>query len=182
MMANDGETPQRKSRRPRLMFSDDELRAMYVGHRGNATARRYARLWARVMGWGVLPRRWITLEVVGRSSGRPTTFPLGMADLRSEWYLVSMLGDECNWVKNVRAANGRAVIRHRAARPCTLVEIPVADRAPILQRYVAKVPGARPHMPIDQSASLAEFAALAPLYPAFHVVYDGDRSTKSPRQ
>ena len=59
--------------------SDDALRAMYPGGRGNETARRYARTWARVFGWGLFPRRWVTLEVVGRTSGRITRFPLGIA-------------------------------------------------------------------------------------------------------
>src|ERR1035437_8907932 len=87
----------------------DRLRAMYVGGGGNATARRYARFWNMVMRLGLLPRRWVTLEVRGRRTGRVTRFPLGMADVGGQWYIVSMLG-ECNWVRNVRAAEG--------ARPC----------------------------------------------------------------
>jgi deazaflavin-dependent oxidoreductase (nitroreductase family) len=148
---------------------DERLRAMYVGGRGNATARRYARLWAAVLGTGLLPRRWVTLEVAGRRTGRPTRFPLGMADWQGEWYLLSMLGENCNWVRNVRAANGHATIRHGRARSCRLVEIPVDQRAPILRRYLQKVPGARPHIPVDRHAPLAEFEAIAARYPAFRV-------------
>ena len=92
-----------------------------------------------------------------------------MADWRGAWYLVSMLGEDCNWVRNVRAAGGRAILRHGRARPCHLAEVPVAERAPILQRYLRKVPGARPHIPVDRHAPLAEFAAIADRYPAFRV-------------
>jgi hypothetical protein len=62
--------------------------AMYRGGRANATARRLARLWAAVFGLGLMPRRWVTLEVVGRRSGRVVRFPLGMADQDGQWYLV----------------------------------------------------------------------------------------------
>ncbi|MFI7490440.1 nitroreductase/quinone reductase family protein [Micromonospora echinaurantiaca] len=152
-------------------YSDDELRRMYAGGRGDATARRFARVWAAVLGTGLFPRRWVTLEVAGRRTGRRTRFPLGMADWQGEWYLVSMLGDDCNWVRNVRAAGGRAILRHGRARACRLVEVPVDERAPILKRYLRKVPGARPHLPVDRHAPLAEFAAIAPRYPAFRIEY-----------
>ncbi|MBK6870260.1 MAG: nitroreductase family deazaflavin-dependent oxidoreductase [Kineosporiaceae bacterium] len=141
---------------------------MYAGGRGNATARRYARVWAWVFRLGLQPRRWVTLEVPGRVSGRLTRFPLGMADLDGHWYLVSMLG-ECNWTRNVRAADGEAVLWRRRARPVRLVEVAVTERAPILRRYLDTVPGGRPHLPVAPGSSLAEFAAVADRFPVFRV-------------
>ncbi|MFI5906012.1 YceI family protein [Dactylosporangium sp. NPDC051541] len=160
-----------------MLYSDDALRAMYVGGRGNATARRFARFWAAVQGAGVFPRRWVTLEVPGRRTGRTTRFPLGLADYRGDWYLVSMLGD-CNWVRNVRAADGQVTIRHGRARPAHLVEVPVAERAPIIRRYLQKVPGGRPHIPVRRTAPLAEFEAIAARYPVFRM----DSAATSPRK
>ena len=153
----------------RWPHSEGDLRAMYAGGRGNTTARRYARFWAVVHSTGLFPRRWVTLEVAGRRTGRVTRFPLGMADWQGNWYLVSMLGDDCNWVRNVRAAGGRVTIRHGRSRARHLVEVPIEERAPILQRYVRKVPGARPHIPVDRNAPLPEFEAIAARYPAFRV-------------
>ncbi|MET8162595.1 nitroreductase/quinone reductase family protein [Sphaerisporangium sp. NPDC005289] len=152
-----------------FLISDDRLRAMYKGGRGDATARRFARAWAGLLGTGLFGQRWVTLEVVGRRTGRITRFPLGMADWQGEWYLVSMLGEDCNWVRNVRAAGGAATIRHGRARACRLVEVPVERRAHILKRYLRKVPGARPHIPVDRNAPLAELQAIAARYPAFRV-------------
>ncbi len=152
-----------------MLHSDDRLRAMYEGGRGNRTARRYARFWAAVFGLGLLPRRWVTLEVAGRRSGRMVRFPLGMARWHGDWYLVPMLGEDCNWVRNVRAAHGRAVLRRGRRRPCRLVEVPAADRGPILRRYLDTVPGGRPHIPVDRSAPLAAFDAVAAHYPVFRV-------------
>ena len=154
------------------MFSDEQLRAMYSGGRADGTARRFARLWAVVFGLGLLPRRWVTLEVVGRRSGRVARFPLGMADRDGQTYLVPMLGEHCNWVKNVRAADGRAVIRRRRAVPCQLVELPVDERPPLIRCFLEQVPGARPHIPVDRRAPVADFAAVAPRYPVFRVVPD----------
>ena len=147
----------------------ERLRAMYVGGRGNATARRYARVWNTAFRLGRLPRRWVTLEVRGRRTGRVTRFPLGMADVGGQWYLVSMLG-ECNWVRNVRDAGGRATLRRRRARPVRLVEIPVGERAPVIRRYVERVPGGRPHIPVDRHEPVVAFEEIASSYPVFRVV------------
>jgi hypothetical protein len=103
----------------------ERLRSMYPDGR----ARRYARRWSRVFAVGLLPRRWVTLEVAGRRSGQVTRFPLGIADYDGHWYLVPMLGERCNWVRNVRAAGGRATPRRRGAMACQLVELPVGERA-----------------------------------------------------
>jgi deazaflavin-dependent oxidoreductase (nitroreductase family) len=152
------------------MSSSDRLRSMYTGGRADVRARRLSRLWATSFGLGLGPRRWVSLEVTGRRSGRIVRFPLGMADLAGQWYLVSMLGERCNWVLNVRAAGGRVVIRHGRAVDCQLVEVPPGERPEILRRYLRKVPGGRPHIPVSRHASAADFAAIAPRYPVFRVV------------
>ncbi|HEY5395348.1 MAG TPA: nitroreductase/quinone reductase family protein [Trebonia sp.] len=154
-----------------LSYSD-RLRSMYPDGRADGRARRFSRLWAAVFTLGLGPRRWVTLEVTGRKSGRVVRFPLGMADLAGQWYLVSMLGERCNWVLNVRAADGRAVIKHRRAVACHLVEVPPAERTEILRRYLRKVPGSRPHIPVSPHATRADFAEIAPRYPVFRVVPD----------
>ena len=148
---------------------NNRLRAMYIAGRGNGTARRYARSWNMVLRLGLLPKRWVTLEVRGRRSGRVTRFPLGMADVGGQWYVVSMLG-ECNWVKNVRAAGGQATLRRRRVRAVRLVEMPVEERAPVIRRYVERVPGGRPHIPVDRREPLEAFETIASNYPVFQVV------------
>ena len=152
------------------LYSPAELRAMYATGRGDATGRRLARRWAAIFGLGVLPRRWVTLEVTGRKSGRPTRFPLGMADWHGRWYLVPMLGARCNWVQNVRAADGQVTLDNGHAVGCRLVEVPAGERAPIIRRYLQKVPGARPHLPVGPGAPITEFERIAADYPVFLVV------------
>lgn len=149
-------------------FSDEGVRAMYSDGRAGTAARRMAHFWAVVFRLGLFPRRWVTLEVVGRHSGMPRRFPLGMADVGGEWYVVSMLG-ECDWVRNVRAAGGVATVWHGRPTACRLEEVPVADRAPILRRYLEKVPGGRPHIPVGRGAPLSALAGVASGYPIFRV-------------
>jgi hypothetical protein len=42
--------------------------------------------------------------------------PLAIVPYRSHWYLVSMLGDQANWVRNVQAGAGDAVLLHGGHR------------------------------------------------------------------
>lgn len=155
------------------------LRAMYATGRGNDTARRFARLWAWVFGAGFAGRRWVTLEVAGRKSGELRRFPLGMADLDGQWYLVSMLG-ECAWTRNVRAARGRAVLRHGRARSVSLVEVPVPERAPIIRAYLQQVPGGRPHVPVDIDAPVETFEQVASRLPVFAVRWRAGQAPRLP--
>ena len=67
-----------------------------------------------------------------------------IADHEGERYLVSMLGDGAGWVRNVRAAQGRAMLRHGRREVVRLDEVAVADRPPIVKRYLALALGPGP--------------------------------------
>jgi hypothetical protein len=153
---------------PRWPIDDDELREMYRGGKANDAAKWFVRLWSRVFATGVGPRRLVTLELRGRRTGQQVRIPMVLADVDGRWYLVSMLG-ECNWVKNLRAAGGQATLAHGRSRACSTVEVPVADRGPILQRYVKVANGARPHIPVSPGSPVAQFQAIAEGYPAFEL-------------
>lgn len=147
---------------------DARLRRMYPGGRADAAARRLARFWAVVFRLGLQPRRWVTLEVPGRSTGRPRRFPLGMADVDGRWFLVSMLG-ECHWVANVRAAGGEASLLRGRRWPVHLVEVPPAERAPVVSRYLERVPGGRPHIRARLAEPRATLKSVAAALPVFRV-------------
>jgi deazaflavin-dependent oxidoreductase (nitroreductase family) len=111
-----------------------------------------------------------TLEVTGRKSGRTISLPVVLAIVDGQRYLVSMLGDNVNWVQNVRAAGGKAVLRSGRREPVQLEEVPADQRAPILRAYLQRAPGARPHVPVNKDAPLAEFQRVATGFPVFRVV------------
>ena len=142
---------------------------MYEGGRANAVARRYGRFWVAVLGRGLLPGPGVVLEVPGRSSGEPRSFPLVEARIDHERYLVSMLGEECNWVRNVRAAGGVVTLRHGRVEAVQLVQVAVAQRARVIKRYVEQAPGARPHIPVDRRADVRVFETIADRYPVFRI-------------
>jgi len=143
-------------------------RWMYRGGRPNRLARFLNRSFATVATAGLLPHRMATLAVTGRRTGRTITFPVVVADLAGERYLVSMLG-EGNWVRNVRAADGHAVLRHGRHGAIRLTEVEPGDRAAVLRRYLAVAPGARAHVPVDRHAPLAEFDRPVGDIPMFRI-------------
>jgi hypothetical protein len=49
---------------------------------------------------GIAPDYLATLEVTGRKSGRAISFPVVVAVLDGQRYLVSILGNHSQWVQN----------------------------------------------------------------------------------
>jgi deazaflavin-dependent oxidoreductase (nitroreductase family) len=152
------------------MTLSDFTRWLYRGQRPNWIARILNRATATVASSGVASNYLETLEVTGRKSGRTFSLPVVLAVVDGQRYLVSMLGDDVQWVRNVRAAGGRAVLRSGDRQNIRLEEVPVDQRAPILKAYLLRAPGARPHVPVKKDARLAEFEKIAPAFPVFRVV------------
>lgn len=152
-----------------MRLYDDYLRWLYRGGRPNRFARLQNRASAVVFAAGIWPQRAAMLEVRGRRSGRVVSFPVVIASHEGERYLVSMLGDDTNWVRNVRAADGRAVLRHGRREAVRLDEVGADSRPAILRRYLALAPGARPHIPVDRHAPLGEFEQIATQFPVFRI-------------
>jgi deazaflavin-dependent oxidoreductase (nitroreductase family) len=119
---------------------------------------------------GVAPDYMVTLEVPGRRTGRIVHLPLVMVVVDGERYLVSMLGEDVNWVLNVKAADGRVTLRHGRSEDVKLEEVVPEHRAQILKDYLRRAPRAGAHMPVEKDASLTEFERVSPRYPVFRVV------------
>jgi len=143
---------------------------MYPGGRPNALAKCLNSAQARLCAIGLMPALMVGLETRGRRTGRPSLVPLVVAQVGSERYLVSMLGENSDWVRNVRASGGTAGLRHRGREAVKLEEVPASQRAPILKAYLKRAPGGRPHFDVDRNAPLAEFEKVAARYPVFRIV------------
>lgn len=126
-------------------------------------------LWSRYSMLGLPPAWQVALEVRGRRSGLPRVVPVVLGRWEGDDYLVSMLGERVDWVRNVRAAGGEAVLIHGQRRPVRLVEVEPAERPPILKAYLARAIGGRPHIPVPHDAPVAEFETVAADYPVFRV-------------
>ncbi|HEY3310571.1 MAG TPA: hypothetical protein VGK00_02920 [Anaerolineales bacterium] len=144
-------------------------RWLYREGHPNALAKALNRGWACVHSLGIFPNWLVTLEVEGRRSKKMINFPMAMTVVDGERYLVSMLGEDTNWVQNVRAAAGKAWLQHGIREQVLLEELDASRRAPVLKVYLQHAPGARPHIPVSKDAPVAEFEKIAQDFPVFIV-------------
>lgn len=138
---------------------------------------------------GFAPRGAVTLEVLGRTSGRVRRIPVLKLRHIDHDYLVALAG-ESDWVRNVRAAKGLAVLRRRGARRVRLVEVSPAERPPIIAEYIRHyVEGAgartgdkvaRHFFGLTAAPSLQELSRVAVYYPCFRIQYL-DGTERKPR-
>lgn len=142
--------------------------------------QRLNRLGALVVGLGLAPTDVATLEVLRRVSGKTQRIPVVVTPYHGDDYLVSLAG-ESQWVKNVRAAGGHAVLKRGRRRETTLVEVDVSERAPIIAEYLARgrersgekaAPDqARFYFGLEPDASRDDIETIAMHYPVFKVAY-----------
>jgi len=145
------------------------MRLFYRDWRPTRVGRWVNRLQGVLAGIGLPPSFQVVLEVRGRASGLRRSNPVVIATVDGERYLVSMLGSRSDWVKNLEAAHGEAVIRHGRRRSVRLVPVPPDHRAPILREYVRIAPSGRLHFPLSVGAPLSEFEAIAKDYPVYRI-------------
>ncbi len=152
------------------MFPASFKRWLYRGDRPNWLARALNRWWAIIAATGATAQfGMVTLEVTGRATGRVISLPIAVVVVAGQRYLVSMLGENVQWVKNVRASGGQATLVRGRREVVRLAEVPAAQRAPILRAYLRLAPGARPHIPVPKDAPLHDFERVAADYPVFLV-------------
>jgi F420H(2)-dependent quinone reductase len=145
---------------------------MYRGGHPNWLATLLNRFSAVLHTLGIAPNYLVTLEVRGQRSGRINSLPLVMIVAGGKRYLVSMLGANADWVRNMEAVGGHVTLRHGRREHARLEEVPVPERAPLLKLYLKRAPGARPHFPVSKDAPLSEFERIASQFPVFRVVAD----------
>jgi deazaflavin-dependent oxidoreductase (nitroreductase family) len=142
-------------------------------------------LTGRLLWWlvslGLTPSRWpgsacgtVVLEVKGRRSGGLRSLLVTWVEHDGERYLVTMPGQEPQWVKNMRAAAGEVILRHGSRRSRVhLRELPANERAPVLQawyRLTAISGPPRRHFKLGRGATIEEFERIAADHPVFRIV------------
>jgi hypothetical protein len=117
----------------------------------------------------------VTFEIVGRKTGNKTRVSLTTVRRGESRYLVSLY-DKSQWVKNVRVAQGRAIMLSGGKRPVQLVEIPQEERAPILLGYVQQrafshsgEESAKIFFDLGPKPKLADMEAIAGQYVVFRI-------------
>jgi hypothetical protein len=150
-------------------LAHDWQRGLYRSGKPSPVAKALNLVFARLLSKGLGGHKYATLKVVGRHTGKEISLPIVICKRDEGRYIVSMLGTDANWVKNVRAASGRAVLEHRTGEDIRLMEVPVQERAPIIRDYLVVAPGARAHFRVDRRSPLEEFERIAGDYPVFKI-------------
>jgi hypothetical protein len=78
------------------------------------------------------------LSVRGRKTGKLRSTPVSLLTVDSCRYVCT--GIETDWVKNARAARWGLLRRGWRTERVALVELPVAERAPVLREFPRQVP------------------------------------------
>ncbi len=155
-----GSDPAERSAFNRLFYRN--RRPTRVGH----WVSQFFCWWARV---GLPPQSWVALRVRDRVSGRMRQDAVVTPTVAGQRYVVSMFGTISDWVHNLEAANGDAVISHGGSERVRLLMIPPSDRAPVLREYVRVASSGRKHFPLSVGAPLSDFTAIASQYPVYRI-------------
>lgn len=92
------------------------------------------------------PSMIVRLSVAGRHTGRTQTVPVVILHHEGARYLVSVHGDS-DWTRNLRAAGTATLSTKKETEPIAAKDVPVAQRAALLDAYIAqfgKSPGVMP--------------------------------------
>jgi len=123
------------------------------------------------------------LTVPGRKTGRPVNVPLVVFPHGDNRYLVASYG-VVNWVRNLRAADGRANLQSgHATEKISAIELPAEQAGPILRFTLQTGPPGiprlivrifrrffvLPYLDVDMSSSDDDFARSAAGHPVFLV-------------
>jgi deazaflavin-dependent oxidoreductase (nitroreductase family) len=117
---------------------------------------------------GIGPPPQHLLTTLGRKTGKPRTTPVAVVGFEGERYVVAGF-DGADWVKNARAAGRGQLRRGRAVESVALVDVPLEQRAPILQLFAHTVRGGRGFLTVAPDASRSAFVAAAPRHPVFRL-------------
>jgi deazaflavin-dependent oxidoreductase (nitroreductase family) len=139
---------------------------MAATYRLSPTRRAANRLVRLLLKLGLMPGPTYLLTVPGRRTGRPLSTPVTLVEEGAERWLVAPYGDVA-WVRNARAAGEVTLTRGRHVESVSIRELSAADAAPVLQRYVTRVPITRPYFDATPNSSLSVFEAEAPRHPVF---------------
>jgi deazaflavin-dependent oxidoreductase (nitroreductase family) len=135
----------------------------FTEHVFNATVAGFTRLGVSVWGSRVL-------EVRGRTSGEPRRTPVNLLTVGDTKYLVAPRG-ETQWVRNLRVAGEGTLILGRRRQPFTAIELPEAERPPILRAYLKrwKAEVGVFFDGVSASSPDTELERIAPRHPVFRI-------------
>ena len=142
---------------------------MTMYHKPSGLVKAMNSLVGRLASWGLIPGGTALLQVKGRRSGQTRSTAVTWVEHDGQRYLVAPRGNT-EWVRNVKAAGGEAVLKHGKSDAVRLEELPVEQRAPIIQAYLKKTARVtKREFGIEPDAPIEEFQRIAPDHPVFRI-------------
>ena len=141
---------------------------MATRYRLTPSRRAANRLVRILLKLGLMPGPTYLLTVPGRRTGRPLSTPVTLVEEGASRWLVAPYGDVA-WVRSARAAGRVTLGRGKRSETLSIRELSPAEAAPVLQRYITRVPITRPYFDANPDSPLAAFIAEAPRHPVFHL-------------
>jgi len=143
---------------------------MTVYHKPSGPVKLMNSIVGRLASIGLVPMSTVVLQVIGRRSGQIRSTAVSWIEHEGQRYLVAPRGNT-EWVRNVKAAGGEAVLKSRKTERVRLEEVPVEQRAPIIKAYLKKTAMVtKREFGLDPDAPLEEFEKIAPRHPVFRIV------------
>lgn len=141
---------------------------MAATYRLTPSRRAANRLVRFLLRLGLMPGPTYLLSVPGRRTGRLLTTPVTLVENGGGRWLVAPYGDVA-WVRSARAAGRVTLSRGSRSETLSVRELPAAEAAPVLQRYITRVPITRRYFDARPDSPLAAFVTEAPRHPVFEL-------------
>jgi deazaflavin-dependent oxidoreductase (nitroreductase family) len=142
---------------------------MTVYHKPSGFTKFLNGIFGALFARGIGPKNSYLIEVPGRKTGQIRSVPVNIVEFDGQRYLVAPRG-ETEWVRNARAAGGKANLRRGKAEQVQLEEVPTAERAPIIQKYLGEnAMATKASFGIEPGAPISEFERIAPIHPVFRI-------------
>ena len=142
---------------------------MTMYHKPSSLVKAMNSVFGRLASWGLIPGDTALLQVNGRRSGQTRSNAVTWVEHDGQRYLVAPRGNT-EWVRNVKAAGGEAILKRRKAERVRLEEVPIEQRAPIIKSYLKKTAlVTKREFGIEPEAPLEEFEKIADRHPVFRI-------------
>jgi len=139
-------------------------------HKPGAFARAFNGLFTWLFKRGIGAKNNVTIEVIGRKSGQPRSTAVNIVEYEGDRYLVAPRGNT-EWVRNVRAASGKATLHHGKPEQVALIDIPASETAAILQKYLGEnAMSTKASFGIDPKSPIEKFQEIADRHPVFKIM------------
>jgi deazaflavin-dependent oxidoreductase (nitroreductase family) len=114
----------------------------------------------------------VLLSVRGRKSGKIYAIPVALVAHGGDRWLVAAFG-EVNWVRNLRVAGTAQLTRGRRRETIGVVEVGMAEAAPILKQFLRHfrlAPFIPAYFAVTAQSPLTDFEREATQHPVFRIV------------